>query len=321
MASQSASGPGQHGDSIHGLVAESAREPLRSRCPLCAAQGIRLFERNGYWISACARCAHRYAEIGQTAKHIERCYGDDYFFGGGAGFPDYLQDAEPLRASGRRYAQLLQGYCWPGRVLDVGAAAGFLLEPFLEQGWRGSAIEPNQTMAEQLHRRLACPVLAPSLETFDTSERFDLVLMIQVVPHFVDPCAAFKAAATATADGGYWLIETWDCESTTARLFGRHWHEYSPPTVLHWFTPARLARFAARFGFESIAQGSTHKYITAAHAKSLLRYRLTNSCSRPLLSLVDLIPDRLALPYPGNDLFWMLLRKGKGEAPDVEALA
>jgi SAM-dependent methyltransferase len=283
-------------------------------CPLCGAAGVRLFSRSGYWICACRQCAHHYTEIGPSTDHVARHYGDDYFFGGGAGFPDYMRDADILRQHGRHYARMLEPHCARGRVLDVGAAAGFVLEGFLEQKWEAVAIEPNQTMARHLHERLGCPVYPQSIETFRAVEPFDLIMMIQVLPHFVDVHAALQSVATATRPGGFWLIETWDRTSATARLFGRHWHEYSPPTVLHWFTPDSLARLAGRYGLQVVDHGRARKRISAAHAKSLLHYRLEQTQARPLLGVVDLLPDHWSVPYPGDDLFWLLLQHRTGAA-------
>jgi ubiquinone/menaquinone biosynthesis C-methylase UbiE len=149
-----------------------------------------------------------------------------------------------------------------------------------------------------------------SLEEFHTSECYDLISMIQVIAHFVDPRQALEAAQQVTRPGGFWLIETWNRESWTARAFGKRWHEYSPPSVLQWFSPAGLCSLAAQFGFREAARGRPSKWINAAHAKSLLQYRLKDSPLDQIFAVASrLIPDRLALPYPAEDLFWILFQK------------
>jgi SAM-dependent methyltransferase len=292
---------------ISGVGLSEAPAGAAPPCPLCEGGARRLFRSAGHWICECTHCAHRYADVRRTPDHVDRHYGDDYFFAGGAGFPNYLDDADVLRRHGRQYSRILRTHCPPGRVLDVGAAAGFLLDGFVEEGWTATAIEPNDTMAHCLRERLGCRVYTQPLETFQADEGVDLVMMIQVVAHFFDPPAAFAAAARATRPGGFWLIEAWDRASSMARLFGRHWHEYSPPTVLHWFTRDSLAALAARFGFHAVDGGRARKRISAAHAKSLLRYRLPHVAG--IDKLLGVVPDRWALPYPGDDLFWVLLRR------------
>ncbi len=96
---------------------------------------------------------------------------------------------------------------------------------------------------------------AGSLENFTSDQRFDLVSMIQVIAHFSDIRKALQNAAEVTRNGGFWLIETWNYESWVARLFGEHWHEYSPPSVLHWFSPSGLNRLVSQYGFSEVAKG------------------------------------------------------------------
>ena len=86
---------------------------------------------------------------GTGADHVRNVYGDHYFTGGGAGYPDYLADGELLRERGRGYARLIAGATTPGRVLDIGAAAGFVLQGLCDEGWRGAGIEPNAAFWEK----------------------------------------------------------------------------------------------------------------------------------------------------------------------------
>ncbi|HEY0510905.1 MAG TPA: class I SAM-dependent methyltransferase [Thermoanaerobaculia bacterium] len=245
--------------------------------------------------------------------HVERVYGDEYFAGGGAGYDDYLAERDLLRNHGWRYGRLLRRYMPAGTVLDAGAAAGFVLQGLVDAGWRGRGIEPNARMSGHARTHLGLRVDTGSLESFRTEERFDLVTMIQVVAHFLDLRAAFQAASALTRPGGFWLIETWNRESWTARIFGRRWHEYSPPSVVHWLTPATLRDLAKQFGFQEVARGRPGKWLNGAHAVSLLTHKLGGGRPGRLVTGVGkLIPRSIPLPYPGDDLFWMLLRKQAG---------
>lgn len=280
------------------------------RCPLCGGATHGLFRHQRYWIRGCVDCGHRAAEIDAPADHVARVYDDQYFTGGDAGYADYLGEARILTAHGRRYGQMLARYTRPGEVLDVGAAAGFVLKGFTEAGWRGAGVEPNAAMAEHARTRLGLDVATGTFEEFSPQRQYDLISMIQVMPHFVDPVAAVRRAAELTRDGGLLLVETWDRESLTARVFGRHWHEYSPPSVLHWFSREGLAGLAARCGFRAVAQGRPTKRIGAAHAFSLLRYRFAGTpLERFFAGLSRAVSDRLAIPYPAEDLFWALFQK------------
>ncbi|MEM8808643.1 MAG: methyltransferase domain-containing protein [Cyanobacteria bacterium P01_G01_bin.38] len=279
-------------------------------CPICHQSSELIFNKYGYWIRACQNCGHRFADLSPTAAHTHQVYGDDYFAGGGAGYPDYLAEANLLRRQGRRYGNKLKRYTQPGRVLDVGAAAGFILQGLMDTGWQGQGVEPNAGMAAHAREQLGLAVQTGTLENLSSEGQYDLITFIQVLPHFFNLRQALTVASEMTALEGYWLIETWNRSSWTARLLGQNWHEYSPPSVLHWFSLNDVSQLGRQFGFRTVAQGRPAKWINGAHAKSLFRYKLQGSpLGKPLLPLLKLVPDGLAFPYPAEDLFWILLQK------------
>ena len=106
------------------------------------------------------------------------------------------------------------------------------------------------------------------------------------------------------------LIEIWNRDGITARILGKHWHEYSPPSVLHWFNLNGLKRVVERFGFMEIARGRPQKWISIQHANSLLRYKLKGSkLGRQVCKVVGLLPQMLSIPYPPEDVGWLLFRR------------
>jgi SAM-dependent methyltransferase len=286
---------------------------LQCSCPICGASATQKFQKYKYWIVQCTRCHHQFLEEQLLASHAEQVYGDDYFYGGQAGYPDYLAEEKLIRDHGRRYGKLVAKYMVPGRMLDVGAAAGFVLSGFVDYGWQGDGIEPNAGMAAFGREQLGLNVQAGTLENLRTlmgDRTYDLVSMVQVLPHFYDLRQALTAAAEATNPGGHWLIETWNRDSLSAKLFGRQWHEYSPPSVLHWFSPSDLKLLAESYGFEVVDQGRPQKWINGAHVKSLLGYKFeTMPFGKVFKAMLRLLPDNLRIPYPAEDLFWTLFRK------------
>ncbi len=282
------------------------------KCVICCGSCEPCLQKHGYWINECRDCGHRAADLGAVdgATHVATIYDDAYFVGGGDGYPDYVAEAKLLRAHGQRYGDLLARYMKPGLLLDVGAAAGFLLQGFSDRGWQGMGLEPNARMVAHGRDQLQLPLVTGTLETFDHATEFDLIAMIQVIAHFHDLHGALARAAALTKPNGYWLIESWNRASLPARLLGSAWHEYSPPSVLHWFSPADLIRLAATYGLRPVANGRPEKWLNAGHAASLLRYKMQQWPGAALLDrAMGLVPPTAALPYPALDLFWLLLQK------------
>lgn len=278
-------------------------------CPVCGAASREWIVHRGYPLADCGQCGHRFCVLAASEQHATRCYGDDYFTAGGAGYTDYLGEADILTDHGRQYGQILRRHGSGNRVLDVGCAAGFLLKGMGDSGWTGVGIDPNAGMVAYGRRQLGLDLRQGTLETFRASEVFDAVSMIQVVAHFFSVRVALAAAARMVRPGGLWLVETWNRDSLPARILGRHWHEYSPPTVLHWFTPATFARLGREFGMEVVDTGRPRKRIAGDHAKALMRHAFHLHRSRWLTRTVELVPDSARIPYPSYDLFWMVLRR------------
>jgi SAM-dependent methyltransferase len=272
-------------------------------CPSCRGVACRtLFESHGFPILHCDGCGHRFTPLTDIEAHVATVYGDAYFTEGGAGYTDYLAEGTMLTETGRRYGEILKRFAAPGRVLDVGSAAGFILKGLSEAGFRGRGLEPNDRMARHAREVVGVNVEVGTLENAVVDEPVDVVTMVQVVGHFFDLERAFAAAARATRDGGLWLIEAWDYGSLPARVLGRRWHEYSPPSVVHWFTRHSLAKTVSRWGFREIGYGRPRKRIAVSHAKSLIAYKAPR-----LAALVPALD--VTLPYPAFDVFYGVYQK------------
>lgn len=255
--------------------------------------------KNGVPLRRCSRCGHRFAGILPDDGALEAIYADDYFT---REYGDYHAEAGSLAARGAAYRRVVAPFRPGGRVLDVGAAAGYVLEGFTAGGaWSGAGIELNPAMAQAARAR-GVDVRAGTVESVPLGGPFDAVLLVQVIAHFPHPVETLTRLRARTAPGGVWVIETWDRESLVARLLGRRWHEINPPSVLHWFSRHSLDALMASLGFERVARGRPRKTIGADHVRALLG-------AHPLLGpLARAIPRGAETPYPGDDVFWAAYR-------------
>jgi SAM-dependent methyltransferase len=277
-------------------------------CPVCNSTSRKIFDIDHYIIRSCQVCAHQFTEMHPGPEHVENVFDDAYFQGKESGHGDYLSEGKFLKLKGRRYAQLISRYFKkPGRVLDVGSAAGFVLKGFIDQDWKGSGIEPNAYMAE-LANRSGLRMAKTTLEKFRATEKYDLITFIQVIAHLTDVQEAFRVAADATQTNGHWLIETGNRDSIKARLWGENWQAYHPPSTLHWFSPKDLQRLVAQFGFQEVARGKPRQWVNAGHAKASLRQKKGLLNILALLLLMP-IPNRFQIPYSAPDQFWVIYKK------------
>lgn len=291
-------------------------------CPICEGPGIRLFANSSLGILKCRLCAHQWYGEQLPADHVQRQYDDDYFNGGGVGYHDYLSESELITAQGRRYAQLLGGRQadTSANMLDVGCAAGFVMQGFASAGWRPWGVDPNASMVAHANDAAVGPAGTVSFDSSDAVSAvsglhppaggFDLIAMVQVVAHLTDLSQALRNIDTLLAPGGRVLIETWNSDSRTARWLGQRWHEYSPPNVLHYFSPISLDGWMAQAGLRREQSGRPVKRLNLGHARSLMAYKVRHCApARILTSLTMSLPAHWTVAYPAEDLFYAVYRR------------
>jgi len=271
-------------------------------CPICNQSSSPIHKIQGYTILACQKCGHQFIPKLHHPNEIEKIFDDSYFFGD-VEYSDYLHNNQTLVKQGEWYAKLLHSYCKPGRLLDVGAAAGFLLKGFTSQNWKGMGLEPNASMVRYGKERLGLNMKQGYLENSQLDQIFDLITMVQVLPHFYDIRQALENLTKITRPGSLLLIETWDRNSLIAKIFGKRWHEYNPPSARHWFTKGEVITLLKQYHFELMDMGRPAKKIDS----SRIRSRISKKPGYKWLS--NLIPKGIQLPYFGDDLFWAIFRK------------
>lgn len=270
-------------------------------------------------ILRCQRCSHQFYSADLSASHVQEQYGDGYFAGGGtAGYADYLSTGHLVVASAIDYARQIAPHLdhRVGTLLEIGCAAGFAMQGFAQSGWDVTGIDPNESMVAKANvhdiGRAYVGTLesASSIQDLQVPETgFDLVVLQQVVAHLNNLPNAQAELKRLVRPGGAVLVETWDSASYSARILGKRWHEYSPPSAIHYFTRASLDQFMAMINLQRVAKGRPSKRISLGHARSILQYSYDNSALMKMaLALTRPLPDRMVLPYPSEDLFWHLYR-------------
>lgn len=280
-------------------------------CTICKSNNNTVkFIKNGYEILHCDDCDHLFTNYAPTPEEVDQIYSDDYFFKGGAGYEDYTLEKDMLIQRGEYYARKINPFMNPGKVLDIGAAAGFLLKGFENKSWRGIGIEPNNLMVDYGCNAVGVDLRQGTIETIELNEKFDLVLLIQVVAHIYDLQSSIEKISDFLNPSGFVLIETWDKDSWTSRIFGKNWHELSPPSTLNYFSKKTLGKLMDQQDFSLVAHGTPKKNIHSKHAKSLIKHKLSETKGlKWMVGITSLIPGNMIIPYPSEDLFWTLYQK------------
>lgn len=266
--------------------------------------------KNGYSIYNCEECKHRFVEIQDTKSHVKAVYSDEYFFEGKQGYPNYLAEKDRLIKYGLDYAKIVSKYMEPGKLLSVGCAAGFTLKGFKQSGWESYGLEPNESMANYGRKVLNLNITTCDLESFQTDLKFDLIDMIQVIGHLHNLQSSLWNIKNLLKKDGFVLVESWDMKSIFAKIMGKHWHEYSPPSVINWFSDETITKLFANFNLKLVAQGRPPKRISVNHGLSLFKETTPEFIfKKPIIQFFKRTIGKTTVPYPPMDLKWYLFQK------------
>jgi SAM-dependent methyltransferase len=204
----------------------------------------------------CARCGLTYVtpRLLDSAL-IAEVYDEGYWRSSAPkdrGYGDYRRDAPLYLATYRRRLSVVRRhFARPGRVLDVGCAAGYFLSVMKDEGWDVTGIEPSDAIRPHAEDRLGPGrVHGGFLGEVPLPEgSFDLVTMWDVIEHIPDAVGAARAVRRLLAPGGRFLIETQDVRSLAARALGKRWQHYKHAEHIYHFDRRTIADLLARAGF------------------------------------------------------------------------
>jgi SAM-dependent methyltransferase len=105
--------------------------------------------------------------------------------------------------------------------------------------------------AEQLARKQGHEYLCGRIEDFETNQKFDLVLLLNLIEHVADPYQVLAKIRGMLSPHGIVLVKTPNYDSLDARVFrNKNWGGYHSPR--HWvlFTKESFERVAGRAGLK-----------------------------------------------------------------------
>ena len=278
-----------------------------SRCPACGGDRLRPFRKgcfdpgsldasrvkitdSGYgevWdLSVCLNCGHLFADPCPRPEFLFSLYRDVVD-------PVYDQEAEGRSRNFlgilRRVERLRPAR---GRLFDVGAATGILLDLARRRGWKVDGIEPSAWAARWAADRYGILLRRGAFEDAALSaESFDAVTMVDFIEHTPVPRAALSQASRILVPGGILALVTPDIHSLAARLAGRRWWHLRPGH-LAYFGRRSLDALLIAHGFRVVLR---RRYAWTFSARYLVsRFGALEGLARRA-SFLGRIPIKLAL--------------------------
>jgi SAM-dependent methyltransferase len=214
-----------------------------------------VLEKDGFDLVSCPSCGLLMrASLPRTAD-LEEIYAPEYFTYSpeqpADGYADYFGDAEWHRQAGRRRLALIERFAPErGRLLDVGAAAGFFVDEARARGWAAEGIDIAPHVVDWGRRELGVPLRNCGLAEVEERGAFAAVTMWDYIEHSLDPAGEIAHSNELLAPGGILALSTGDVDSAVARVSRSRWHLLTPRHHNFFFSAGTLTRLLERSGFD-----------------------------------------------------------------------
>ena len=264
------------------------------QCPMCGSETPTVASSLSADYHRCPNCGVLGLQPLPTPVAADAWYDSGYFASADkGGYVDYLGDEPTHRRNARRHLRKLgKGRNSPGRLIEIGAAAGFLLDEARSRGWTPDGVDVSAPMRDVARERFGLHMGSRLEELGIPPGSVDAVAAIQVIEHTIDPLHLLEEARRLMKPGARLLVETWDIGSPVARLAGRHWQQINPPSVVWIWNRRQLRLLLQRAGFHGIRMRTGFKWVTLRTVLGQLGQK----------QLAGLPGTGIPLPYPLGDL-------------------
>jgi len=218
------------------------------------------------------------------------------------------------------------------RVLDVGGGTGWLLSQV--RGVSDRVAETHEVDIDETAREAAEAAghvfHAKRVEEFGSSEKFDLILLLNLIEHVADPAAVLGSMTRLLSPDGMLLIKTPNTKTLDRHLFQhRNWGGFHCPRHFVLFTLDNFRKMAQRCGLDVVRAKYTQgaPQWTASIMAQLMRWKLVNvSAERPMykhplntvLTGLTAAFDYLRLPFSRTTQMFLTLKRAASESSEAE---
>ena len=239
-------------------------------CVVCGGDLHPARVQDGFELVACTTCGMLMRHFLPETADLAEIYAPEYYAHRPEhpvrGYADYIGDAERHRETARRRLALLACFAArKGKLLDVGAAAGFFVDEARRAGWEAEGDAVAEHMAEWGRRELGAPLRTGDLRAVGGDGSFAVVTMWDYIEHAIDPRGDFARAHELLGSDGILALSTGDVGSLVARVSRSRWHLLTPRHHNFFFNSRTLARLLAATGFDIAWSGHPGARYSLAH--------------------------------------------------------
>lgn len=273
------------------------------QCPICESYYIQLrYCVNQYKIYICRTCRGGFTFPRPDAYEVPEIYNEEYLDAykqtpsHGQDYSDWRFDClSNLIENTEAFEKSLN----KRSLFDIGCGTGYFLSRFDEDGWETAGLDVLHQSAEFARTEFGLNVTVGDFLGIDiASHSYNLVTMIHVIEHFIDPNGAMQKVQDILKPGGLFFLETPNWDGIGSIVQKGRWSHLIPPEHLNYFGPSSMRILAERNGFQILSM----KTVTPPYLESIRGY------PKPIRYLLELIYGASSILQRGPTLQVLLKR-------------
>ncbi len=265
---------------------------MKKNCVLCDSDTFNLiYDLGKYKIQRCSKCGlvRTFGEMEASYEHYHR---DEEY----ASLDNYFRNIFQKRYNIIVNCKFkIENSSKAGRVLDIGASTGVMLDIFKSNGWETWGVEPSE--AGKILRYKDIKILNTTFEKAKLPKNyFDVVIMNHTLEHVEDPIKVLKKIHQILKKGGIVYIDVPNFGSLSSHIAGRGWKFLHAYEHIHQFEPDTLKKCLQKAGFEIAWQGTWSGIFDVANPLLKFWQTLTGLKKQFFTDLID-IPGSIIATY------------------------
>lgn len=272
-------------------------------CEVCSSSQFRpMFEKAEHSFVRCGDCGLERISPQPSDATLAKIYGAHYYDAWG------LHDNEDTVANLKRgtFRFVLGKLPAPRpdtKLLDCGAATGFLLEVARDLGYQPYGLELSEFGANAIAGkfgadRVFCGELGDAAFPDAGPGDFGVITMCDYIEHVRDPRQTLELARKLLKPGGLLAITTPDAGSPSRRVLGTGWTHYKVEH-LFYFNQRNLTRLLEDVGFSSVEYHTLWKSLTLDYIGHQFEVYPHPALTKVARAMKRVTPSKVrALPLP-----------------------
>ena len=177
----------------------------------------------------------------------------------------YVAEEKGRRIAAKFILKKILKYKSGGRLLEIGCAAGFLLDEAKRSGWDVYGVDPSKWLLNFADQKFGLKLICGLLEdaTF-APNYFDVIILSDVLEHFINPKEELERLRGMLKSGGVLYISTPDIDSIMSRVFKAKWWGIQKGH-LYYFSKRTLSNLLDVCGFKPVGYSSYKRVFSISY--------------------------------------------------------